>query len=174
MKYTSYYDSPLGKIMINSDGTHITGLWFMGSRFMEKSYEEKELPVFMQVKKWLDQYFEGKVMNPKTIPFVYTGSDFCVRVWEILLEIPYGKTITYGDIANKISQEKNIKRMSAQAVGYAVGHNPISILIPCHRVVGVKGNLTGYGGGIDKKIKLLEIEKVDMSDFYIPKKGNAL
>lgn len=179
MDYMSYYESPIGKIMITSDEKYITGLWFTSSRFID-SYKEENyvfndtLEVIKTTKDWLDKYFKGEKVDYHDIPLSLVGSDFCLEVWDILKEIPYGKTITYGEIANKIAKTRGITKMSSQAVGYAVGHNPISIIIPCHRVVGKKGNLTGYGGGIDKKIALLEIEKIDMSKYYIPKKGNAL
>ena len=107
-------------------------------------------------------------------PLCLEGSPFRMQVWEILQKIPYGKTVTYGEIAKEISQNKLQKAMSAQAVGGAVGHNPISIIVPCHRVVGKNGNLTGYAGGIEKKIKLLTIEKIVMKQFFVPAKGTAL
>ena len=124
-------------------------------------------------KKWLDVYFSGE--EPKFTPPLHPdGSTFRQAVWKILLQIPYGQTITYGEIARKMAEMKNVSRMSAQAVGGAVGHNEISIIIPCHRVIGTNGSLTGYAGGIDRKLSLLELEHADMSYLFVPKKGTAL
>ena len=131
------------------------------------------VPVFELVKKWLDIYFSGR--KPDFMPPVHMiGSEFRRQVWKILREIPYGETITYGALAKRIAEEKGLKRMSAQAVGGAVGHNEISIIIPCHRVVGSDGSLTGYAGGIDKKERLLMLEGVNMENFYVPTRGTAL
>lgn len=177
MDYTHHYDSPLGGITIASDGNALTGLWFDGQKYyadtLDKDHEEALLPVFEEADRWLDEYFSGKIpdFTPATI---VRGSDFRRRVCRILLEIPYGETRTYGDIAQQIAAERGLSKMSAQAVGGAVGRNPISLIIPCHRVVGANGSLTGYGGGIRRKWKLLELEKVDMSELFIPKKGTAL
>ena len=151
------YDSPLGEILIISDGESVCGVYFYGQKYFlstENIVENDELAIFRDVKKWLDDYFKG--LNPK-IDFKIKpqGSEFRLKVWKILSEIPYGRTLTYGQIASRISPT-----MSAQAVGGAVGHNPISILIPCHRVLGVNGKLTGYAGGIDRKIELLKLEKI--------------
>ena len=130
----------------------------------------KETPILTDAKKWLDIYFSGE--EPKFTPSLHpTGSAFRQAVWQILLQIPYGQTITYGEIARQMSEMQNTPHMSAQAVGGAVGHNEISIIIPCHRVVGTNGSLTGYAGGIDKKIALLNLEHTDMSHFFVPKKG---
>lgn len=177
MEYTHHYDSPLGGITLASDGEALTGLWFDGQKYFGevsgKDYEQKDLPVFEMTDKWLDIYFSGKApdftpaLSMKTTPFRKA-------VWEILLRIPYGKTMTYGEIADKIARQRGLSKMSAQAVGGAVGHNAISLIIPCHRVVGAGGSLTGYAGGIDKKKKLLIMEKVDISAFSIPVKGTAL
>lgn len=163
MQYTNYYCSPIGKMLLAADGTNLTGLWFEGGKFydavLDSEHEEKELPVFETVKKWLDIYFTGK--NPDFTPPVHLqGSPFRILVWNILKEIPYGQTITYKDIANRVATEKGLPHMSAQAVGGAVAHNPVSIIIPCHRVIGSDGSLTGYAGGIDKKVKLLQYEGV--------------
>lgn len=175
--YKKGYDSPLGKIYMRSDGKYLTGLWFESSRDARKhkyNYEEKELPIFEQTTKWLDIYFSGK--NPDFIPEykIENVTPFRQQVIDIMNKIPYGKTITYNDIAKEIAKNQGIEKMSAQAVGGAVGWNPICIIIPCHRVVGTNGSLTGYGGGIKNKIGLLEIEKVDMSKFSVPTKGTAL
>lgn len=157
--YSTTYASPIGDLLIASDGEAICGLWFFGQKHFlssvnEELIENDDLTIFSEVKDWLDGYFNGE--NPE-INFKLNpeGSDFRRRVWKILLDIPYGQTLTYGEIASRLSPT-----MSAQAVGGAVGHNPISILIPCHRVLGANGKLTGYAGGIDKKIWLLELEKV--------------
>lgn len=162
MFYTFVYDSPLGKITMASDGTLLTGLWFDGQKYfadnIKGKQEEKRLPVFEKTAKWLDVYFSGK--EPDFMPdILITGTPFRKRVAEIMLTIPYGKTMTYGEIASIIASEKGIEKMSARAVGGAVGHNSISIIIPCHRVVGANGSLTGYAGGIDKKIVLMNLEK---------------
>lgn len=162
MKYRKMYNSPLGIIHLASDGEFLTGLWFDGSRDSSKQIEEyelKDLEIFEDTIKWLDIYFIGE--NPNFIPKykIDNMTPFRKRVIEIMLEIPYGKTITYNDIAKQIAKERGISKMSAQAVGGAVGWNPICLIIPCHRVMGAKGKLTGYGGGIENKVKLLEIEK---------------
>lgn len=170
--YTHIYNSPLGKITLASDGKNLVGLWFEKNRFFceclsKETEANDELPVFEQASRWLDIYFSGR--QPDFLPpLLVCGSDFRKRVCQIMLEIPFGKTVTYADIARKIASERGIKTMSAQAVGGAVGHNPISIIIPCHRVVGTNGSLTGYGGGIGRKVKLLELEKADMSKFFVP------
>lgn len=171
MEYIHHYDSPLGGITIASDGKALTGLWFDGQKYfaegLGQDIREKNLSVFDQTVQWLDIYFSGKEpgftppLNMKTTPFRKA-------VWEILLTIPFGQTMTYGKIAEKIARQNGLARMSAQAVGGAVGHNAISLIIPCHRVVGANGSLTGYAGGIDKKMKLLTLEQVDMSSFFVP------
>lgn len=177
MQYTSKYQSPLGPILLAGDDEGLTGLWFEGQKYyalyLDKENEEKETEILKDAKRWLDIYFSGKEPNFK-IPLHFTGTDFQNEVWEILYQIPYGKTMTYGKIANILAKRKGLSRMSAQAVGGAVGHNEISIIVPCHRVVGSQGSLTGYAGGIDKKVALLKLEKVNMDNYYIPKKGTAL
>ena len=177
MQYISHYHSPLGNILLAADQIGLTGLWFEGQKYfalyLDKEHEEKEVPVLKQTKEWLDIYFSGKEPDFK-LPLHFTGTDFQNEVWEILSGIPYGQTPTYGEIAKQIAAKRGLARMSAQAVGGAVGHNEISIIVPCHRVVGSNGSLTGYAGGIDKKIKLLTLEKVNMDSFFIPKKGTAL
>ncbi len=140
----------------------------------EEIVEKNDMPIFDAAKRWLDRYFAGERPTISELPLAPRGSEFRQGVWDILCEIPYGEVITYGDIAKKMAVKMNKKRMSSQAVGGAVGHNPISIIIPCHRVVGSNGSLTGYGGGIGTKIKLLELERVDMSSLFVPKKGTAL
>ena len=177
MEYTHHYESPFGGITLASDGDALIGLWFDGQKYfadaLEKEHEEKLLPIFETAVHWLDIYFSGKAPD-FTPPLSMKTTEFRKAVWEIMLTIPYGQTMTYGEIAGRLAKEKGIARMSAQAVGGAVGHNSISLIIPCHRVVGTNGSLTGYAGGIDKKVKLLTMEGADMSKFFIPKKGTAL
>lgn len=174
MQYISYYRSPLGDILLAADQNCLTGLWFEGQKYfalhLDKEREEKEIPVFEKTKEWLDIYFSGKEPD-FTVPLRFIGTDFQKEVWKILCSIPYGQTMTYGEIAGKLAEKRGKKSMSAQAVGGAVGHNRISILVPCHRVVGSDGSLTGYAGGIEKKVKLLTLEKADMKSFFLPKKG---
>lgn len=171
MFYISKYNSPIGGITLASNGKELTGLWFDGQKYfadnLPKEREEKELPIFVQTKKWLDIYFSSKAPD-FTPPLSMDGiSPFRKRVWEIMLAIPFGETITYGEIAKQIEKETG-KRVSAQAVGGAVGHNSVSLVIPCHRVVGTNGSLTGYAGGIDKKVWLLKTEHADMSALFAP------
>ncbi len=177
MNYQKVYASKLGNIFLTSDGEFLTGLWFEGSKDSSKhigSYVEKDLPIFDETCKWLDIYFRGEIPS-FTLQYKIPGlTPFREEVLEILKKIPYGKVITYKDIAVEIAKKRGLTRMSSQAVGGAVGWNPICIIIPCHRVVGTNGSLTGYGGGIQNKVKLLEIEKVDISKFSIPTKGTAL
>lgn len=177
MDYIYHYLSPLGKITLSGNGTELTGLWFDGQKYygdtLSEKYEERNLPVFQQTVRWLDIYFSGKAPD-FTPPLLMKTTPFRKAVWKIMLEIPYGKTMTYGEIAHRIAKQRGLPTMSAQAVGGAVGHNSISIIIPCHRVVGTNGSLTGYAGGIDKKVQLLTLEKADMSSFFVPQKGTAL
>lgn len=177
MDYTYHYQSPLGGITLSSNGAELTGLWFDGQKYfgdtLPKEYKEKTLPIFEQTVRWLDIYFSGKAPD-FTPPLCMLTTSFRKAVWEIMLTIPFGETMTYGEIADKIAKQKGISKMSAQAVGGAVGHNSISLIIPCHRVVGTNGSLTGYAGGIDKKVQLLTLEKADITSFFVPKKGTAL
>lgn len=177
MIYTSEYTSPLGGILLAADEVGLRGLWFDGQKYFARDLPdertEKEPPALSEAKRWLDLYFGGQ--EPDFLPPLHpVGTPFRQAVWEILLRIPYGKTVTYGEISKQLAEKMGLERMSAQAVGGAVGHNEISIIIPCHRVVGSNGSLTGYAGGIDRKIKLLELEHADMSRFFIPKKGTVL
>lgn len=177
MQYITTYQSPLGEILLAADEIGLTGLWFDGEKFyadsLDPEHEERNVPVFDAVKKWLDIYFSGR--EPDFMPPVHMiGSEFRQQVWKILREIPYGETITYGALAKRLARERGLERMSAQAVGGAVGHNEISIIVPCHRVVGSDGSLTGYAGGIDKKKRLLMLEGVNMDHFYVPTRGTAL
>ena len=175
--FTAHYQSPLGEILLAADEVGLTGLWFDRAKYYAEGLApqstERETPPLTEAKRWLDVYFSGKM--PDFMPPLHiVGSAFRRAVWEILLQIPYGKTTTYGEIARQLAKKQKLPRMSAQAVGGAVGHNEISIIIPCHRVVGTNGSLTGYAGGIDKKIKLLELEHADMHRFFVPKTGTAL
>lgn len=174
MIYISEYKSILGKITLASDGNNLIGLWLEGQKYYfanlkQEVIKQDNLEIFNKTKNWLDRYFNKEKQDISEIQLSPIGNEFRKKVWEILKEIPYGETITYKEIANKLEKIMKKEKMSAQAVGGAVGHNPISIIIPCHRVVGKSGSLTGYAGGIDKKIKLLEIEGVDTSKFFIPK-----
>ena len=159
--YTSRYSSALGDILLAADEIGLTGLWFFGQSYFADTLPaeqiEQETVILAQAKEWLDVYFSGKKPD-FTPPLHPIGSPFRQAVWKLLLQIPYGQTTTYGEIARQMEKLQNRPHMSAQAVGGAVGHNGISIIIPCHRVVGTKGSLTGYAGGLDKKIALLELE----------------
>lgn len=177
MTYLCQIPSPVGQLYAASDGENIVGLWIKGQKYFESNLSEeteaKELPVFQQLKDWLNIYFSGS--NPDFLPpLAPQGSAFRQSAWQILLSIPYGELTTYGAIAKQMEAQSGGKHVSAQAVGGAVGHNPISIVIPCHRVVGSTGSLTGYAGGIDKKIHLLKLEGVSMDHLFVPKKGTAL
>ena len=159
MTYAAYYFSPLGRIVLMSDGTALTELDFAeGVPEVSAVHTQKDLPVFREVCRWLDVYFAGR--DPGALPpLAPHGTAFQQAVWNILRGIPYGTTTTYGGIAARIAAARG-GRMSAQAVGGAVGRNPISILIPCHRVIGANGSLTGYAGGLDKKEYLLGLEGI--------------
>lgn len=160
--FESRLQTPLGEVRLRSDGKSLTGLWFVGQVNDAKDIDDikikNDLPIFGQVENWLEEYFSGK-QTPITIPLNPKGTIFQERVWKILQEIPYGETTTYGEIAQRIAKEKGVATYSAQAVGQAVGKNPISILIPCHRVLGKNGGLTGYAGGVHRKEQLLKIER---------------
>mgnify|MGYP004470513623 CR=1 FL=1 len=174
MIYRKSYSSPLRTILMQSDGKHLTGLWFEGSKDSLKhagDFKELDLPVFNETANWLNLYFTGK--NPNFTPNykIEHLTPFRSMVIDIMDKIPYGQVITYQTIAKEIAKIQGIPKMSCQAVGNAVGWNPVCIIIPCHRVVGSNGSLTGYGGGIQNKLKLLELEKVDVNQFSIPKSG---
>ena len=166
--YKTKYKSPIGNIIICCDEKEkIVGLWFENQKYFAdnidgKNTENNNLKIFIKVKDWLDRYFAGQHPNIKEVPIKLIGNDFRKSVWKILCNIPYGKTITYGDIAKQIAKQQGTTKMSAQAVGGAVGHNPISIIVPCHRVIGKNGKLTGYAAGLGKKKKLLELELANM------------
>ncbi|MBQ5959255.1 MAG: methylated-DNA--[Firmicutes bacterium] len=177
MQYTDNYDSPLGRILLTSDGKALTGLWFAGEDAQEQILQEQipheQCPeeqisaagaarVFSETKQWLDGYFRGEI--PDHIPQIHLeGTDFQKKVWEILLTVPYGATVSYSSIAAKIAKERGLKRMAAQAVGGAVGSNPVSLIVPCHRVIGADGSMVGYGGGLDRKVWLLRHESENLS-----------
>ena len=177
MVYTTQYDSPLGTITLACDDTAIIGLWFNGQKYfgniLRQTTAQEEHPLLLDAKRWLDIYFSGRAPD-FTPPLRYGLTPFRKTVCEIMLTIPYGKTMTYGEIAAEVARRQGLARMSEQAVGGAVGHNPISLIIPCHRVVGTNGSLTGYAGGVTRKVKLLELERADMTHLFVPKKGTAL
>ena len=177
MQYIGTYRSPLGGITMAASGEGLTGLWFDGQKYfganLDQSLREEEVPVFVETRKWLDCYFQGR--EPDFLPaLALDGPPFRMAVWKLLLKIPYGKTTTYGALAKSVAAQRGLDHMSAQAVGGAVGHNPISIIVPCHRVVGADGSLTGYAGGLEKKVNLLTLEGTDMTGLFIPKRGTAL
>lgn len=165
MYYSVIYDSPVGEIHIVSDEESVVGAWLEGQKYFQGSLKEipeknEELPVLKKARQWMEDYFAGKRPEISALPLKPQGSEFRQTVWKILCEIPYGKTTTYGVVAKEAAARMGKKSMSAQAVGGAVGHNPISIIIPCHRVIGSDGSLTGYAGGIEKKAKLLQHEGI--------------
>jgi len=163
MDYLWHYDSPLGGMTMASDGQALVGLWFDRQRYFgagpDPLVEPDRLPVFKDTCRWLDVYFAGGV--PDFVPsLVLHGTPFREAVWDVLLTIPYGKTMTYGEIAAHIAGQRGRQRLSAQAVGGAVGHNPVAIIVPCHRVIGADGSMTGYAAGLDKKRFLLQLEQI--------------
>lgn len=179
MIYKWFYETPEGfsNMLMNSDGDCLTGLCFEKSKDASKhetNCKEKDLPVFRETKKWLDIYFTGKEPDFTPKYRINNITPFRQEVIDIMNKIPFGKTITYNGISKEIAKNRGIKRMSSQAVGGAVGWNPICIIIPCHRVVGTNGSLTGYGGGIQNKAALLALENNNMNKYYVPKKGTAL
>lgn len=178
MIYTANYKSPVGNILLASKDNKLIGLWIEEQKYYLSNIKDEikqceDNKILIETMIWLDKYFNKEKPDIKELDLNPIGSDFRQEVWKILCDIPYGKVTTYNDIAKQIAEKKGIKRMSAQAVGGAVGHNPISIIIPCHRVVGTNGSLTGYAGGIDKKIYLLEHEGVDMKNLFVPKKWDS-
>ena len=177
MIYTCKYASPLGAITLAVDGDALTGLWFDGQRYFGSTLpadaKDGRSPVFDEVRRWLDVYFSGHEPD-FTPPLHPAGTPFQRTVWALLGQIPYGETTTYGALAQTLAARVGLASMSAQAVGGAVGHNPVSIIVPCHRVVGADGSLTGYAGGIERKIVLLCLEGADTARFRIPKKETAL
>ncbi len=168
MYYVSSYEAPMGTLTLVSNETCLIGSWFEGQKYyMEPVANEdvvpKETEVLRRTKKWLDDYFAGRMPALITLPLAPQGSTFRKLVWHILCQIPYGQVRTYKEIANEVASYEGKDHMSAQAVGGAIGHNPISVIIPCHRVVGTKGSLTGYAGGLDKKKALLQHEGANLT-----------
>jgi len=181
MYYSTTYQTPIARVTLacDGDGKNLVGLWTEGQKYhgdtLPKAMTSRDdMPIFHDTKKWLDRYFAGKKPEISELPLAPIGGEFRQSVWKILREIPYGQVTTYGDIAKKIAAKMGKAKMSSQAVGGAVGRNPISIIVPCHRVVGSNGSLTGFSGGMRTKVKLLELEGVDMSGLFVPKKGTAL
>ena len=180
MYYSTTHSTPLGTVTLACDDkNNLVGLWMEGQKYFggtmpEELVENSGPPVFDMTKRWLDRYFAKEKPAISELALRPIGGGFRQGVWEVLCGIPYGEVVTYGDIAQKMAVKMGKASMSSQAVGGAVGHNPISIIIPCHRVVGVGGSLTGYAGGIAKKVKLLALEGVDLSRFTMPSKGTAI
>ncbi len=171
MTYTSHYDSAIGRITLASNGEALTGLWFDGQKHFASTISgdhetNEDLPIFQETRNWLDIYFSGQAPH-FTPPICINGSEFRKQVWKILLTIPFGQTMSYGAIAQLMACQKGTNKMSARAIGGAVGHNPISLIIPCHRVVGANGQLTGYAGGKYKKLWLLQNEHVPTVNFHL-------
>lgn len=178
MIYRTDYESPLGRVTLASDGESIVGLWLEGQKYFGDTvngemHREDRLAIFAKTRDWLDRYFRGEKPAITEILLAPAGNRFRQEVWKILCDIPYGEVMTYGAIARMIAERLGREKMSAQAVGGAVGHNPVSIIIPCHRVVGANGSLTGYAGGIRTKIRLLQHEKADMTGLFVPEKSTA-
>ncbi|MCL1994034.1 MAG: methylated-DNA--[protein]-cysteine S-methyltransferase [Spirochaetes bacterium] len=183
MYYSTEYLSPIGALTLACNGDNLVGLWVEGQKYYggtipqadgKAMQRNDDMPVFAVAKNWLDKYFAGQNPDIAELPLAPIGGDFRQYVWGALREIPYGKVVSYGDIAKKVAAKMNRDSMSSQAVGGAVGHNPIAVIIPCHRVVASNGSLTGFASGIDRKIKLLELEGTDMSGLFAPTKGTAL
>lgn len=175
MYYMARCKSPLGDILLTSDENNLIGLWidrqiYIGSSIPRDMTEGYDIPILKESMAWLDDYFAGRRPDASRLSLAPIGGEFRQQVWKILMEIPYGELTTYGKVAKEVAKRMGKERMSAQAVGGAVGHNPISIIIPCHRVIGSNNSLTGYGGGLDMKVKLLEHEGVDMTGLFMPKK----
>lgn len=174
MTYTQTCTSPLGEVLLSADDMGLSGLWFAGQRYFARTLPPGaapgEMPVLTETRRWLDCYFSGK--RPDFLPPLHLiGTDFQQAVWNLLLEIPYGQTVTYGALARTLAQQLGKPAMSAQAVGAAVGRNPVSVIVPCHRVVGADGNLTGYAGGVERKRFLLNLEGADLPRLYVSKKS---
>ncbi|AMD47103.1 methylated-DNA--[protein]-cysteine S-methyltransferase [Bordetella holmesii] len=178
MMYSHDYLSPLGPLLLTSDGHHLTGLWIAGQKYHGGSIRAPLTPApdraeFKRVEHWLDAYFRGAKPALADLDLAPQGTPFRQCVWQALREIPYGQTTTYGAIARQIAEQTGNRPVAGQAVGGAVGHNPISIIIPCHRVVGSSGSLTGYAGGLHRKLRLLALEGVDTTAFFLPRKSTA-
>ena len=163
MIHTAFYDAPYGRYVMAAEDGALTGLWLEGQKYFPSDLPEpsgEETEIFARIRRWLDDYFAGRQPDVSALPLAPKGSDFAQSVWQLLLEIPYGHTVTYGQLAARLAQQRGLAHMSAQAVGGAVGHNPISLIIPCHRVLGAKNQLTGYAGGLDVKTFLLKLEGI--------------
>lgn len=163
MIHTAYYDAPYGRYVMAAEDGALTGLWLEGQKYFPSDLPEpsgEEAEIFARTRRWLDAYFAGRQPEVSALPTAPRGSAFAQSVWQLLLEIPYGQTVTYGQLAKRLAEQRGLTRMSAQAVGGAVGHNPISVIIPCHRVLGAKNRLTGYAGGLDVKTFLLKLEGI--------------
>ena len=179
MYYISHYKSPVGLLTLAGEGEHLTGLWLEGQKYFGATLPRQSLerdidPVFIKAREWLDRYFAGERPGIGELSLAPSGGVFRQEVWRLLCEIPYGEVTTYGEIARRLAKRLGRSSTSAQAIGGAVGHNPISIVIPCHRVVGAGGSLTGYAGGVEKKRWLLAHEGVDVSRLMVPTRGTAL
>lgn len=171
MQYVKTYSSPIGKILLAADEEGLCGLWFEGAKYfgqsLEKERKEEDTPVLKKAEKWLDDYFAGR--DPGRFePLHLNGTPFQKEVWQILQTIPYGQTMTYKEISEKLASGQGREHMSAQAVGQAVGHNPVSLIVPCHRVIGTDGSLTGYAGGMDRKVYLLKLEGSYNNQMHVP------
>jgi len=178
MYYKTTYSSPIGTITLACHNDNLVGLWIAGQKYHggtipEAMKENSDIPVFDTAIDWLNRYFTGEKPDVAELPLAPIGGEFRQSVWNILCEIPYGKVISYGDIAKKIAAKTGRENMPCRAVGGAVGHNPISIIIPCHRVVGSTGSLTGYAGGIEVKVKLLELEGINLKELKDMLRYNA-
>jgi methylated-DNA-[protein]-cysteine S-methyltransferase len=181
MYFRTTYKTPIGNVTLACDGEakNLVGLWmegqkYFGGKISETMTEGGDLPIFEKTKNWLDRYFDERRPGIPELPLAPMGGEFRQGVWSILREIPYGQVMTYGDIAKMMAAKMGKASMSSQAVGGAVGRNPISIIIPCHRVVGSNGSLTGFAGGLQTKMKLLELEGADLSGLFLPKRGTAM
>ena len=163
MIQTAFYDAPYGRYVMAAEDGALTGVWLEGQKYFPSGLPEPsdgESEIFAHTRRWLDAYFAGRQPDVSALPMAPKGSAFARRVWQLLLEIPYGQTATYGELAKRLAEQRGLAQLSAQAVGGAVGHNPISIIIPCHRVLGAKDQLAGYAGGLDVKTFLLKLEGV--------------
>lgn len=175
MTHLTHHPSPVGLLTLASDGEHLVGLWLADQKYFAAGvdpancHEDADLPVFGTTRAWLDDYFAGRRPDSTGLPLRPPGSSFRQAVWEALREVPYGRTTTYGTLARSVARRQGRASLSSQAVGGAIGHNPISIIIPCHRVVGSTGSLTGYAGGLDRKLQLLTLEGADLTGLFIPR-----
>ena len=163
MIQTAFYDAPYGRYVMAAEDGALTGVWLEGQKYFPSGLPEPsdgESEIFAHTRRWLDAYFAGRQPDVSALPIAPRGSAFAQSVWQLLLAIPYGQTVTYGELAKRLAEQRGLAQLSAQAVGGAVGHNPISVIIPCHRVLGAKNQLTGYAGGLDVKTFLLKLEGI--------------